>query len=313
MPVYQQGKTPHNCTVHQCILGDVSQPLSSMAGHLEPMGWHSSFVLLSTVWPRRSSRIGRASAMNHSIAFYNEYVIPKQPAVRRGVFVHPVFASDSALQRVAGEWPVIVETQNRIIHEHREPFVTDWNFREFLNLYTAKPYYLITGLQNSLKGFIQPQRELWCTLFNYEEDRLWMSNGNTSSSLHFDTHEVIITQVFGNKTVFLWHPSNASHTYMEHSTRYGISPINVDKVDLLRFPKFAEVVPEVVHLQAGDQLYLPSLYYHQIVTPPGRNIMVSTEFNVAQDFDLPKKDSVTETFIAVANAQMARDPISSCS
>ena len=52
--------------------------------------------------------------------------------------------------------------------------------------------------------------------------------------------------------------------------RYGLSPINVDRVDLQRFPKFAEARVEHVRLHPGDALYIPENYWH-VIKSTGRN------------------------------------------
>jgi len=53
------------------------------------------------------------------------------------------------------------------------------------------------------------------------ETRLWMSSGNSSSSLHFDTHENLMLQVFGTKSVYMFPPSQSHKTYMDYHDRYG--------------------------------------------------------------------------------------------
>ena len=71
------------------------------------------------------------------------------------------------------------------------------------------------------------------------------------------------------------------HTTGEHE-RYGLSPINVDRVDLRRFDKLTKSSPYVVDLYPGDALYVPSLWWHVVMTPPGRNILLTTEFEYHQ-------------------------------
>ena len=55
--------------------------------------------------------------------------------------------------------------------------------------------------------------------------RLWMSLGNTSSSLHFDTHENLLVQLDGDKEVLLWHPNETANFYMDFHEKYGLSPV----------------------------------------------------------------------------------------
>ena len=53
--------------------------------------------------------------------------------------------------------------------------------------------------------------------------------------LHFDTHQVFIQMLDGRKTIYLWHPHNASRVYMEFSTL----PVSADLgFDLVIFCPF---------------------------------------------------------------------------
>ena len=74
--------------------------------------------------------------------------------------------------------------------------------------------------------------------------------------------------------------SQESHlTYMDYHNRFGLSPVNPDKVDLQRYPLFAHMKRgKVAHLHAGDALLIPDGWWHQVRTWPGRNIAVTWEF-----------------------------------
>ena len=88
------------------------------------------------------------------------------------------------------------------------------------------------------------------------DTRIWMSSGNTSSSLHFDTHENLMLQVEGSKRIVFWPPSQSHLTYMDSHNRFGLSPVNPDRVDLDRFPLFASMRHGMVaHLHKGDALF----------------------------------------------------------
>ena len=88
----------------------------------------------------------------------------------------------------------------------------------------------------------------------------------------------------GARRVLLWPPENATHLYMDEGEhrRYGLSSINVDRVDLRRFSRLADAVPYDVRLDAGDALYVPAFWWHQVQTPVGRNILLTTELEYKQ-------------------------------
>ena len=46
----------------------------------------------------------------------------------------------------------------------------------------------------------------------------------------------------------------------------GTSPVNVDAVDMVMFPRVAEAAYARVELHAGDMLFIPKNYYHQVGT-----------------------------------------------
>jgi lysine-specific demethylase 8 len=111
------------------------------------------------------------------------------------------------------------------------------------------------------------------------ETRLWMSSGNSSSSLHFDTHENLMLQVFGTKSVYMFPPSQSHKTYMDYHDRYGLSPVHPERVDLDKWPMFAQLEGGMVaHLHGGDALMIPEGWWHQVRTRPGRNAAVTWEF-----------------------------------
>ena len=289
--------TPHNCTVHTCIVGLTTRSFNHM-GQLQPMGEQ---------WPKLN--ITQSEPLS-SDEFYERFFKRKIPYYVKGGFQVPPYLQ---IRRIAfargGDWNVIVEQQNRIIHDHREPFWTDWNFSKFLKHYKQYPYYAITSNIPSIMQTPHP-RELQCDLLDsiIGESRLWMSHGNTSSSLHFDTHDVIIQQIDGTKEIFLWDPTIAPATYMDYHTRYGLSPINVDKVDLIRFPEFAKHQPHFVQLFPGDVLYLPTLWWHQFRSPPGRNIMKTIEFEYRINIKPHPTTSKTHAFLYTNHQIKTRSP-----
>ena len=196
-------------------------------GHRDPIGWQNPLLNLSE---------------NHILSpeeFYENFKRKRPYLVRNRTRIPDIYQNDNNLKLYAGDWSVIVEQQNRIIHDHREPFWTNWNFSKFLSSYKTSPYYLVSSdIPASLH--IDYQYELGgCKVLDHavREDRIWMSNGNTSSSLHFDTHDVLLHQIYGTKEIFLWNPKITPAAYMDFHTRYGLSPINTDKVDKIRFPE----------------------------------------------------------------------------
>ena len=54
--------------------------------------------------------------------------------------------------------------------------------------------------------------------------------------------------------------------YIDDFTDFpGLSPINPERVDLLKYPKFANVHWHKVVIEPGDILYIPEGWLHQVV------------------------------------------------
>jgi len=87
---------------------------------------------------------------------------------------------------------------------------------------------------------------------------------HAQSSLHFDTHENILMQLDGEKEILLFHPNETANFYMDHHNKYGLSPVNVDHVDLQRFPRVSNATVMRTRLLPGDAVYLPDGWWHVI-------------------------------------------------
>jgi hypothetical protein len=182
-------------------------------------------------------------------------------------------------------WFVTVERNNRISHNDRLPLENGWDWCRFVREYRKpdSPTYCIhsiteekkIGLMNEigLPGILGCD-ELYRSMHGV---RMWMSRGNTTSSQHFDTHDNLMLQIAGTKDIYLSHPNESLRMYMDHHDKFGLSPINVDRVDLERFPAFKDARVEHVHLEAGDALYIPDSYWH-VIKSNGRNIALAFEF-----------------------------------
>ena len=62
------------------------------------------------------------------------------------------------------------------------------------------------------------------------------------------------------------------------STSMVMSPVDLTKPDLARFPAFATARPLSCEIRAGDALYLPSFWWHEVRSKPDahqRNIAVN--------------------------------------
>ncbi|GAA5986594.1 hypothetical protein JCM10908_003817 [Rhodotorula pacifica] len=117
-----------------------------------------------------------------------------------------------------------------------------------------------------------------------EVANIWIGGRRSRTSLHKDPYENIYTVVRGSKTFTLLPPSEAycmheqmfphgRYTFDAASSTFAVErtspelnlpwiPIDPLAPDLARHPRYALARPMRVTLQAGDQLYLPAMWYH---------------------------------------------------
>ena len=93
------------------------------------------------------------------------------------------------------------------------------------------------------------------------------SSGQTSSYLHQDGYQNLLTVHAGIKTVLLAPPSSSTLLYANEFTLLpGLSPVNPDEVNLTRYPLVAQVKFWKVVLHQGDSLYIPQYYWHHVIS-----------------------------------------------
>jgi hypothetical protein len=100
------------------------------------------------------------------------------------------------------------------------------------------------------------------------------------SPIHFDCMENLLCVVRGRKSIALWHPAHAPLLYPGGggSGLFSQVPDVFDPACRDRFPLLQQALPlaRAVELSAGDVLYLPCGWWHDVRTPRGeRSISVS--------------------------------------
>ncbi|KAH9602751.1 hypothetical protein KSS87_023039 [Heliosperma pusillum] len=97
---------------------------------------------------------------------------------------------------------------------------------------------------------------------------LWMNNSQSRSSTHYDPHHNLLCVVAGCKQVVLWPPSSGPLLYPMpiYGEASNHSSVSLDSPDLSRHPRFDRACEKSqnVILQAGDALFIPEGWYHQV-------------------------------------------------
>ncbi len=134
----------------------------------------------------------------------------------------------------------------------------------------------------------------------------WMGKGDTTSPLHYDDYENLLCQIKGVKELTLFPPGDIAYLYytgrakglLEYTypstfqrkelvSAKGVSvvfgsSVLLDAPDLARHPDLVKATPYKVRLEAGDVLYLPAYWHHEVTSLPdeeeGLNIAVNFWF-----------------------------------
>ncbi|KAL2934504.1 Lysine-specific demethylase JMJ30 [Bienertia sinuspersici] len=97
---------------------------------------------------------------------------------------------------------------------------------------------------------------------------LWMNNAESRSSTHYDPHHNLLCVVVGCKRVALWPPSAGPLLYPMpiYGEASNHSSVALDSPDFSMHPRFerAHEYSQKVVLQAGDGLFIPEGWFHQV-------------------------------------------------
>jgi hypothetical protein len=138
-------------------------------------------------------------------------------------------------------------------------------------------YYVLSPvderLPELLDDVVAPEpasRAAWHTV------RLWLSANDTCSPLHRDWPENLYAQVFGRKRFLMVHRKETRRVYRRpfYSGVPNFSRINAENVDYERFPLFRDVPRIEFEVNAGELLYIPRMWWHQV-----RSLEVSASIN----------------------------------
>ncbi|KAG8389298.1 hypothetical protein BUALT_Bualt02G0214800 [Buddleja alternifolia] len=97
---------------------------------------------------------------------------------------------------------------------------------------------------------------------------LWMNNARTRSSTHYDPHHNLLCIISGYKQVILWPPSACPSLYPLplYGEASNHSAIALENPDFSHYPRAKSIdeYSQKVILHAGDALFIPEGWYHQV-------------------------------------------------
>jgi lysine-specific demethylase 8 len=153
-------------------------------------------------------------------------------------------------------------------------------FGEFLDALLAgrKDLYLGTPVDEPLSGLMADIRlPSACEQASWLNLRLWVGPGGIKTALHHDLPDNLLVQFRGRKHVILIPRKQGRdcYPYSPFSKVPNFSRVDAERPDLARFPRFARVTPISGELEAGDVLFIPRLWWHQV-----RSVNLSISLNL---------------------------------
>jgi lysine-specific demethylase 8 len=112
--------------------------------------------------------------------------------------------------------------------------------------------------------------------------KFWLSGRGLITPLHYDPVETFHWMVRGAKRFVCYRPGvDRYYPYPARSTAPFISRVDPDRPEPARFPRFQDCQPVSFELSAGEILYLPAYWWHQVYSEGAVNISVNFVWSVS--------------------------------
>jgi len=168
----------------------------------------------------------------------------------------------------------------------------------FLRVYNHSDIHLVSRIPSRMQRDMEHLSFLRCGGFLdfLLVPKVWLDRGNSRSVVHRDDTENVHCLLAGRKQFALIHPRwratlEAHPNSANPPDRFGfldarLDPgrvpgygayfgLDVDAVDLIRFPGWRDVEWSRAGVEAGDCIYIPHGWYHQVRSGPTRTLSVN--------------------------------------
>ncbi|CAK1552886.1 unnamed protein product [Leptosia nina] len=206
--------------------------------------------------------------------FYKNVILQKRPVILENCIDHwPALSKwkdSNYFIKLAGLRTVPIE----IGREYTDP---DWTqklilMKDFIKTYIYQDngpkgylaqYALFEQIPELKKDIIEPE---YCSFSETDEPvnvMAWFGPKGTVSPLHHDPTKNLLTQVVGEKRIYLFSPSDSEYLYPHESDLLD----NTARVDprnpkLGEFPNYTSAKPYYCVLKPGQMLYIPPKWWH---------------------------------------------------
>ena len=208
------------------------------AGHLKQLGKHGEPI------------VGEITELDYMIGgkdFYEKFARKRKPVIFRGVTRNwkstMYWKNESYLLENYSD--VLFDVETGKVYDSALNTRRTMDMKEFLAEFKNKTLYLDSPFpQTPMMNDMELPLMLQCEgkYKSFTSMHLLFSNGNTSSPLHHDGYENFLSSFSGIKVVYIIEPKYGKELYVEFVEDFpGLSPINPQAVDLMKFPLFKDV------------------------------------------------------------------------
>jgi hypothetical protein len=137
--------------------------------------------------------------------------------------------------------------------------------------------------------------------FPWRVSKLWIGAAGNLSALHRDLAHNLHTVIAGAKRFWLLSPAQGACVYPNPPWR-GLPngcAVDPEAPDLDRFPRFARARPVVIHVHAGETLFLPRGWWHH-VRALDASVAVNTFFAAGAHAALVASTDVAKRLLGVS-------------
>ncbi|CAK8690606.1 unnamed protein product [Clavelina lepadiformis] len=249
-----------------------AEALQSHPGHLLPLGSVGPYFELPVL-----------HAFPQPREFFNKYVVPSIPVLMKGAVQDaPAFhkwSDDYFLDHAGSNETVFVENRKK---ENRTTGGFEIPFHDYIKNYLTEDIYMVNGVPQFLRPDIELPAPLQCSLVmkSLTDAVMWFSSGGTKSVLHNDDLDNVNCLYRGKKQLVFINTHELNNDWIRNVIDHpgnSYSDVDVDAVDYVKYHSLANTKYAVVNMTAGDCLFIPTSWYHQ-VNSHGNNLAVNIWF-----------------------------------
>lgn len=252
-------------------------------GHLKPFGHHRPPSVVVDEYTRENAPTPKE--------FFDKYVSVSKPVIfRGGVSDSKAYQlwTDDYVRANFGEMEVRLEgkKEKKHIPPLGETYIGRDTLRHFIDTYhnQGNNVYIVSDLPSVMykdMGVVPSFGACGEMSRRIVEVDIWWSGGGSSSIIHKDAFNQMNCLLNGTKYWKLIEYKYEKDIYKHPEPDYeigGFSDVNPEKVNLKKHPKVANVEWSNITIYAGDCLFLPKSYYHQVNSDGTNNKAVSLLF-----------------------------------